>query len=240
MRGVAQRALLIVVLGAGLGLIANAVSPKRIPLITPPKKAPQAEAFIPLEKAHEMWQSGTGFFMDARKPADFEAGHIPNALNLPEEDFAQTFAKLAPMLTADTSIVAYCDGKECELSHRLAEELKQQGQTNVHILFNVAITLPWIEVVAGVMLILGLWLVASVWLINLMTLTFIGAIASAVSRGLSIECGCFGTVGGRQVGLRAIAEDVLLLACGIWVLWRSAARPPLPGSDSPAASSPPA
>jgi hypothetical protein len=82
----------------------------------------------------------------------------------------------------------------------------------------VAITLPWIEVMAGLMLIIGIWRQASAWLINLMTLVFIAAISSAVARGLSIECGCFGTVGGREVGLKAIAEDVGLLACGIWIV----------------------
>ncbi len=90
----------------------------------------------------------------------------------------------------------------------------------IHPLLNLpAITLPWVEVVAGVFLVFGLWRRASVWLVNAMTLMFIGAIASAVSRGLSIECGCFGTVGGRRVGLEAIAEDVGLLICGLWLAW---------------------
>src|SRR5690349_10366790 len=39
-----------------------------------------------------------------------------------------------------------------------------------HPLINLAaITLPWIEVVAGVLLVFGLWRKASVWLINVMT-----------------------------------------------------------------------
>jgi uncharacterized membrane protein YphA (DoxX/SURF4 family) len=94
-----------------------------------------------------------------------------------------------------------------------------------HAMINsVAITLPWIEVVAGVFLVLGLWRKASAWLVNLMTLVFIVAISSAVARGLSIECGCFGTVGGREVGLKAIAEDVGLLLCGLWIVWQSRGR----------------
>jgi len=109
-----------------------------------------------------------------------------------------------------------------------------------HPLINsVAITLPWIEVVAGVFLVLGLWRRSSAWLINVMTVVFIVAIASAVARGLSIECGCFGTVGGRQVGLKAIAEDVGLLICGLWVLWQSRAlraTQPTPAVDLPATS----
>lgn len=89
-----------------------------------------------------------------------------------------------------------------------------------HDLINlVAILLPWIELVAGLFVIFGVWLVASTWLINLMTIIFIAAIGSAVWRGLSIECGCFGTVGGRSVGMTAIAEDALLLLCGLLLVW---------------------
>lgn len=84
----------------------------------------------------------------------------------------------------------------------------------------VAITLPWIEVTAGVLLVLGIWFRASAWLINVMTIVFIVAIGSAVARGLNIECGCFGTVGGREVGINAILEDLGLLAAGIWLLWK--------------------
>ena len=95
-----------------------------------------------------------------------------------------------------------------------------------HELINLAaIILPWVEVVAGLFLILGVWLKASAWLINAMTVLFIVAIGSAVARGLSIECGCFGTVGGREVGLKAIAEDVFLLACGLWILWSKRSQP---------------
>ena len=94
-----------------------------------------------------------------------------------------------------------------------------------HALINlVAITLPWIEVVAGLFLVLGIWQKASAWLINVMTAVFIAGITSAVIRGLNIECGCFGTVGGRKVGLTAIAEDVALLACGLWLVWRSTGK----------------
>jgi putative oxidoreductase len=89
----------------------------------------------------------------------------------------------------------------------------------------VAITLPWIEVTAGVLLVFGIWRQASAWLINMMTVVFIAAIGSAVARGLSIECGCFGTVGGREVGLKAIGEDVVLLLCGLWLVWNHPRKP---------------
>ncbi|MHC1767765.1 MAG: rhodanese-like domain-containing protein [Verrucomicrobiia bacterium] len=130
-----QRVLLIVLLGAGLGLLNNALSPKGVPLITPPKKAPNPDEFIALEKARELWESG-GFFLDARSPEDFEAGHVANALNLPVEAFDEHFVRLAPMLPPDAPVIIYCDGEDCELSHRLAARLKENGFTDVHMLFN--------------------------------------------------------------------------------------------------------
>ncbi len=130
-----HRILLILVLGAGLGLLNNALSPKGVPLITPPKQAPNPGEFIPLDKARELWGAG-GFFLDARSRADFEAGHIANALNLPAEAFDEHFGRLAPMLPPDAPVIVYCDGEDCELSHELAARLKEQGFTGVQMLFN--------------------------------------------------------------------------------------------------------
>ena len=130
------RALVLVLLGAGLGLAANQVSPRGIPLVAPLKQAPVVADFIPLDQAKLLWQSGTAFFLDAREPADYAAGHIGNALNLPAQSFAQHFGEVAPMLALDSELVLYCDGPECELSHRLRESLRQLGYTNTHLLFN--------------------------------------------------------------------------------------------------------
>lgn len=97
-----------------------------------------------------------------------------------------------------------------------------------HELVNlVAITLPPVEVLAGLLLIAGIWVRPSVGLINGLTVVFILAIGSAVVRGLDIECGCFGTVGGREVGLLAIAQDLLLLGGGVWIWWHHRRSPPV-------------
>jgi hypothetical protein len=84
-----------------------------------------------------------------------------------------------------------------------------------------AITLPWIEIVAGVFLVLGIWMRASAILLSALTLVFMVAIGSALARGLDIDCGCFGTVGGRRAGLVPLLEDMVLLLCGLWVVWTS-------------------
>jgi rhodanese-related sulfurtransferase len=131
-----SKALILVLLGVGLGLAANQVSPRGLPLIAPLKPAVETEAYLPLDQARQLWHGGVAIFLDAREPADFAVGHIGNALNLPAQSFAEHFGEVAPLLTPETELVLYCDGPECELSHRLATSLRQQGYTNLHLLFN--------------------------------------------------------------------------------------------------------
>lgn len=88
----------------------------------------------------------------------------------------------------------------------------------IHLL---AVTLPWIELVAGAMLILGAWVRASAWVITGMMVMFVAVIASAIARGLNIECGCFGTVAGRQIGLTSLLFDLGLLGIAVWLSYRA-------------------
>jgi rhodanese-related sulfurtransferase len=131
-----QRSLVIVVASAALGLAVNAVSPRRVPYITPPKPVFAESEFIPLADAHQAWSAGRAIFLDARAPADYNAGHIPNAFSLPAESFAEHFAKVASYLAPDSMIICYCDGVDCDLSHHLAEKLRDNGFKNIHILKN--------------------------------------------------------------------------------------------------------
>jgi rhodanese-related sulfurtransferase len=130
-----SQALTIVFLGVAVGLAGNQISRRCLPLFPPPPPVASAGAFITLEQAKQLWQTGAGIFLDAREPADFAAGHIGNALNLPAQSFPKHFAELAPLLTG-SPLILYCDGQDCDLSHRLAESLRQQGHTNLHILPN--------------------------------------------------------------------------------------------------------
>jgi putative oxidoreductase len=84
-----------------------------------------------------------------------------------------------------------------------------------------AITLPWVEVAAGLLLVLGIWVRASALVVTLLTLIFLAAILQAIMRGLDIRCGCFGTVEARKVGTVTLAQDVALLAMGMWLCWRT-------------------
>ena len=136
MKALVRRMAVIVLCGAGLGLAANQISSRGLPLITPPATAPTAGEYVPLDRVKQLWQDGTALFLDAREPADYAAGHIGNALSLPAQSFAQHFGEIAPLLTAQSELILYCDGQDCELSHRLRESLGQLGYTNTHLFFN--------------------------------------------------------------------------------------------------------
>ncbi len=84
----------------------------------------------------------------------------------------------------------------------------------------VAITFPWIELLAGGLLMCGIWKRASTVVITLLMVVFLIVIGQAVARGLNISCGCFGTVEGRKVGLTALAEDTAMFVAALWLLWR--------------------
>ena len=54
-----------------------------------------------------------------------------------------------------------------------------------------ALVMPWVELLAGLALILGVWRREAAVLIGLLLLVFIGAIAFDLARGHAVDCGCF-------------------------------------------------
>jgi len=88
----------------------------------------------------------------------------------------------------------------------------------------VAILLPWVEVVAGSFVLAGVWLRDAAIVITGLTTMFLFVIVSALARGLNIECGCFGTVGGKHVGLVNLALDATLFSLAAILVRRSKDR----------------
>jgi len=74
-----------------------------------------------------------------------------------------------------------------------------------------AITLPWIEVVAGLFLLFGISVKENSFIISAMLVVFLLAIVISLGRGLNIECGCFGTNSGTKVGIIKLVENSILL-----------------------------
>jgi len=80
----------------------------------------------------------------------------------------------------------------------------------------LALTLPWIELVTGALLVVGLWRREAAAVAALMLVAFIVAVSWAIASGVDIaNCGCFtvgGSAEGRALGWKLIAADLGLLA----------------------------
>jgi putative oxidoreductase len=76
----------------------------------------------------------------------------------------------------------------------------------------VAMTLPWIELVAGLALVLGIRPRAGAWVVGGLLLAFTFGVALAMARGLNFSCGCFGTADGTRIGWTKLGENLGMLA----------------------------
>ena len=84
-----------------------------------------------------------------------------------------------------------------------------------------AFTLPWVELIAGLVLLFGVWHRWSAGLIALMLLSFLIAIGINLSRGVNIEnCGCFG--GWLNLGESfsdLLWRDSIMFIASLWVMF---------------------
>lgn len=82
-------------------------------------------------------------------------------------------------------------------------------------------TTPWIEIVAGVLLILGIWTRGAALVIAAMLAVFIALLLSVLIRDLNVDCGCFGDMSPfcpPKVGWCHIAQDVVMLAAAAAII----------------------
>jgi len=63
--------------------------------------------------------------LDVRPVEEYEAGHVPGAINIPIQDLEQRLNELA----TNQEIVAYCRGPHCVLAFDAIATLRQKGLT---------------------------------------------------------------------------------------------------------------
>jgi uncharacterized membrane protein YphA (DoxX/SURF4 family) len=83
----------------------------------------------------------------------------------------------------------------------------------------MALTLPWLEIICGGLIVAGIFIRGSAFLIGFMLLIFIIAISFALLRGLDISCGCFSATGGHGVAVDLLIRDILMFAGSLIVLF---------------------
>lgn len=90
----------------------------------------------------------------------------------------------------------------------------------------LAVYLPWLEILAAAALLVPRWRMGATWLVLAMTAAFAVALASAESRGIDIQCGCFGSGSTTTVGwaLVRVAGIAMLVVALVWLERRATHR----------------
>lgn len=101
-----------------------------------PAENPDECQIISLARASKLHADGEAIFLDARPQNQYARGHIPGALSLPWQDVDSRFVEIAPHLEEEKTLITYCDGESCQLSHDLALFLKDFGFENITVLIN--------------------------------------------------------------------------------------------------------
>src|ERR1035441_6201568 len=87
----------------------------------------------------------------------------------------------------------------------------------------VARTLPWLELLLGVLLMAGLWLRLAAGATSLLLLGFFVLMIRAWAKHMEINCGCFGP--GDIISWKTLLRDGSLLAGSLFVTAMSAIGP---------------
>ena len=83
---------------------------------------------ITMDEAVTMMAQETGYIiLDVRRPDEFAAGHIPNAINVPNETIGT--AEIPELTDNDQLIMVYC--RSGRRSKEAAEKLVKLGYTNI-------------------------------------------------------------------------------------------------------------
>ena len=94
----------------------------------------------------------------------------------------------------------------------------------------VAVTLPWLELVAGLLLVAGAWRREAALVIALLLVVFIVAAGSVIARGIDVEnCGCVSVSANavpsawpppwmKGVGWFLVARNLVLLAAALAIV----------------------
>ncbi|MCA9303458.1 MAG: DoxX family membrane protein [Phycisphaerales bacterium] len=101
------------------------------------------------------------------------------------------------------------------------------AKTHEHLIINAAFTMPWVEMIAGVLLVLGMWTRASAAVVALMLVVFMAALLHVIFNDVPADCSCFGdlsVVCPSTVGWCQVIRDVVLLAPAVYLIWRGGGK----------------
>jgi uncharacterized membrane protein YphA (DoxX/SURF4 family) len=89
------------------------------------------------------------------------------------------------------------------------------------IIAPLALLLPFLEMLTGLYLIVGMFTRAAAWVAVAMFAVFDAAIASAVVRGMTVSCGCFGPTDRTVTTWAEVARDAVFVLLAVVVALRA-------------------
>ena len=114
----------------------NSSALQETPLITPtPISAVSDNVMrLSLSGAKNRFDKKNCIFLDARKPEEYEEGHISGALNFYGNELDRFAPSVMPQIPdKNKETIAYCHGGDCDLSLLVAKSLIESGYTRVEI-----------------------------------------------------------------------------------------------------------
>jgi rhodanese-related sulfurtransferase len=99
----------------------------------PPPFVPESDQPIQVQVAtvKRFYDARAALFLDARDPAEYEAGHIPGAIRLTNPEAQNEPERLQALPVNGRPIICYCEGGACEASLDLARFLIESGYRKV-------------------------------------------------------------------------------------------------------------
>jgi len=103
----------------------RAISPVSGPALPDPE-------MLEFKTVLQRWKASAAVFVDARDPAFFEEGHIPQSINLPRDSIlqAKTIGKLKDKARP---VIVYCSEEGCDDGRIVAKGLLALGRSNVSL-----------------------------------------------------------------------------------------------------------
>lgn len=122
--------LIIVITSSSIGLGTNYFSERPLPLL---RKLPLFKAGdLSLGQVRLRVELGEAVVLDARRPNEYTAGHLPGAKHLEFANFETRYGELADSLQGRPLIV-YCSNPHCPLADRLKLKLERESHDPVYL-----------------------------------------------------------------------------------------------------------
>lgn len=92
----------------------------------PPVQTNLNPAPIHWREAKPLVAANQALMLDVRPRGAYDAGHIPDAISLPETTSPEEFAAFLKQVPTNLTLIVYCSSTTCSVSHRVANRLVQE------------------------------------------------------------------------------------------------------------------